>query len=89
MPRVVFLVTALWSEIIFIEERAGRIRKETLDMQNILSQNRNLCLMSNTNRNWGLFHIFAPDLLSMTKADEKILPRLRDKYILKKIIPTE
>lgn len=34
-------------------------------------------------------HILAPDLLHMNKADEKILPRCKNKYILKKMRPTK
>ena len=34
-------------------------------------------------------HIFGPDLLHMNKADEKILPRYKNTYILKKMIPSK
>lgn len=57
-------------------------------MQNILPPNRNMSDEQYKKKS-ALIHIFAPDLLHMNKADEKILPRYKNKYILKKMIPTE
>ena len=81
-PCVVFLAITLWSEIIFIEQRAGRKRKHLTCK--IYYPQIEICLMSNTKRNRHLFIYLPLTCCTWIKLMKKYFHDTRTSIFLKK-----